>query len=83
MARGAKTTGDESEGEMFHLSVLSYNFTVTQRRCVAGPQLGFVVVYSRVGLLPCCLLERSFWRDFCNGAKLRRADRESGTSHIG
>ena len=28
-------------------------------------------------------MERSFWRDFCNGAKVRSADRESGASHIG
>ena len=28
-------------------------------------------------------MERSFWHDFCNGAKVRSADRESGASHIG
>ena len=56
MALGAKTTGDESEGEMFHLSVLSFYFTVMQGHCVARPQLGFVIVYSSVGPLPCCLL---------------------------
>ena len=28
-------------------------------------------------------MERSFWRDFCNGANVRSADRESGASHIG
>ena len=27
--------------------------------------------------------ERLWWRDFCNGAKLRPADLESGGSHIG
>ena len=58
VALGAKTTGDESEGEMYHLSVLSFYFTVMQGRCMAGPQLGFVIVYPSVGPLPCCLLSQ-------------------------
>ena len=58
VARGAKTTGDESEEEMFHLSVLSFYFTVTQR--LAGPRLGFAILYSIVGPLPCCLLSKLY-----------------------
>ena len=58
VARGAKTTGDGSEEEMFHLSVLSFYFTVTQR--LAGPRLGFAILYSIVGPLPCCLLSKLY-----------------------
>ena len=86
MARGAKTTGDKSEEEMFHLSGLSFYFTVTQR--LAGPRLGFAILYSIVGPLPCCLLSQLYWNGhfgaiFVTERSCVAPNVESGTSHIG